>query len=410
MTKLKLIPSAELVPAEVVPSLKEVLAEKRQKKAAKEPKEAKETKAPFEVLEDTKDIFKSRIQINSNDIKHMMAVNDSELVGPHSFIPDDMTGKERDRAEAASRYDVLSLISDGKATNWLRKYNQKEFDSFVKILNEFDQKFEKIFSTVKNSDRVQFNLLPYFIKENDLIAVLRDNTTWVGLKVSETKIRYSWSGVSFDIKGKVIHHDGKSFKEALISHSIGFFEGDKTFPEIGIKLPAHDENIRKLLIERGKKYERIHANGPAYLMNNGSIVRRSWWLNHEFPAIGRVMIDRRGMVNIDPNYDKYFGTSRYNDEEENQEADATLTDNEYMITSPYCYGFSFVAKQWGEIHIDQLSEIKFRDDSYSQLVLNSETKDILFSLTDTSEHGKDLIDSKGGGCIFLLHGTPGVGK
>jgi hypothetical protein len=369
------------------------------------------TKAAFIVMEDPKDIFLSRIQINENDIKHQLIMHDTEILSHGAIFPDGLTGKALERAEAASRYNILDLINDGKAQNWIYdNHRDKNWKQFIKVLNQYDVKFTKLFNEVSHKNTVKFQLLPYFIKKDMLLAVKLDEDTWGGLKVTDAKIQYSWMGARFVITGRMLLHDGKGFKEAQIQHAIGSFDDEKTFVALGIKLADQDEELRNNLIERGKKYEKLHSGGPVYMSNKGPIVRRSWWFDHEFPATGRVMIDRVGMVNIDPNYDKYFGHNRYHDNDDSTQMAIQFTDEHHFICSPYCYGFSFVAKQWGEIKIDQLTDINFRAESYDNLVLNPETKDILFSLTETSEQGKDLIDGKGGGCIFLLHGTPGVGK
>ena len=71
-----------------------------------------------------------------------------------------------------------------------------------------------------------------------------------------------------------------------------------------------------------------------------------------------------------------------------------------------------------EFHIDQLSEPKIDPDPFSNLVLESEIKDTIEALvcnyaqTDTKVEswGKDFVRDKGEGRIFLLHGSPGVGK
>jgi hypothetical protein len=376
------------------------------------PSKVQKSKLPFVVLEDTKDIFLSRIQINDNDIKHRMILHDTDLLSHNAIIPDGLTGKPLERAEAASRYNILDLINDGKARNWLYNNNHpdKNWKQFIKTLNQYDAKFTKLFNDVSPKDSVKFQLLPYFIKKDQLLAVKLDDETWCGIRVVEAKIQYSWIGLRFVITGRILLHDGKGFKEAQIDHIIGSFDNEKSFTSLGIKIAKHDKEMHAALVERGKKYEKIHSGGPMYMANKGSIVRRSWWFDHEFPATGRVMVDRVGMINIDPNYDKYFGHNRYHDPDESAPLAIQFTDDHYFMCSPYCYGFSFLAKQWGEIKIDQLSDINFRAESYDRLVLNQETKDILFSLTETSEQGKDLIDGKGGGCIFLLHGTPGVGK
>lgn len=365
---------------------------------------------PFVVLEDKDNMFNSRVQINSNDIKHTMRMHDSMLVTSHSFIPDSLTGQARERAEAESRFNILDLLNDGKNCNWIFNRGSKEQRQFIDTLMSFDKKFEDFFNSVQTSDKVSFRLLPYFFKQGALLATLLDSSTWIGMKVTESKIKRSFFGPYFEISGKGICHDGKSFIESSVSHAIGAFDGEKTLAELGVKFPEQDKALYNALVERGKKYEQIHKAGPSYLNCEGSVVRRSYWHDHSFPATGRVMIDRMSMISIDPNYEKYFGHNQYNDSEGAETDDFSGDESAFFIMSPYCYGFSFTAKQWGEFRIDQLSEISFREDSYKHLVLNNETKDILFSLTDTLEHGKDLIDGKGGGCIFLLHGTPGVGK
>ncbi len=45
-----------------------------------------------------------------------------------------------------------------------------------------------------------------------------------------------------------------------------------------------------------------------------------------------------------------------------------------------------------------------------RLVLPEEKKVLIRSLVENSADFSDIISGKGGGCIFLLHGSPGVGK
>ncbi|KAF9892510.1 hypothetical protein FE257_001619 [Aspergillus nanangensis] len=82
----------------------------------------------------------------------------------------------------------------------------------------------------------------------------------------------------------------------------------------------------------------------------------------------------------------------------------------------YCWpalvGFSFTAKAWGHVLIDGLSQIEFSDNAFDRLVLSQERKQLLHAVVrhGTAPHIQDLITSKQGGLIFLLHGPPGVGK
>ncbi len=81
------------------------------------------------------------------------------------------------------------------------------------------------------------------------------------------------------------------------------------------------------------------------------------------------------------------------------------------MTYPYLYGFSFVAKKWGEIPVSQLNEINFDDTAFDKLVLPAEKKKLISALVKFQDRAfTDIITGKGGGCIFLLHGSPGVGK
>jgi hypothetical protein len=69
-------------------------------------------------------------------------------------------------------------------------------------------------------------------------------------------------------------------------------------------------------------------------------------------------------------------------------------------------------------HIDQLTEPKINPDPFSNLVLEDEIKDTIEALVynyaqkgpKVESWSKDIVRDKGEGRIFLLHGSPGVGK
>jgi hypothetical protein len=69
-------------------------------------------------------------------------------------------------------------------------------------------------------------------------------------------------------------------------------------------------------------------------------------------------------------------------------------------------------------HIDQVSEPKIDPDPFSNLVLEDEIKDTIEALvcnyaqrdSKVKSWSKDFVRDKGEGRIFLLHGSPGVGK
>jgi SpoVK/Ycf46/Vps4 family AAA+-type ATPase len=89
--------------------------------------------------------------------------------------------------------------------------------------------------------------------------------------------------------------------------------------------------------------------------------------------------------------------------------------NELLITCwPALVGFSFSIKAWGHVLVDGLSEINFQNQAFDNLVLSHERKQLIRAVvrcgTSPDVKAQDLISTKQGGLIFLLHGPPGVGK
>jgi hypothetical protein len=71
-----------------------------------------------------------------------------------------------------------------------------------------------------------------------------------------------------------------------------------------------------------------------------------------------------------------------------------------------------------KLHVDNVSELVIEADPFQYLVLAKDIKDTIKSLvwdyaqsgTKVKAWGADFIKDKGDGRIFLLHGSPGVGK
>jgi len=91
-----------------------------------------------------------------------------------------------------------------------------------------------------------------------------------------------------------------------------------------------------------------------------------------------------------------------------------LGDAERLLLPAAVPAFSMFAKEWGVIYVADLSPIFFRTQALDHLILQSEDKHILQSLVaGTFGHHagiRDLVDEKGIGQVFLLHGPPGTGK
>ncbi|RDW84884.1 hypothetical protein BP6252_02474 [Coleophoma cylindrospora] len=95
-----------------------------------------------------------------------------------------------------------------------------------------------------------------------------------------------------------------------------------------------------------------------------------------------------------------------------------VTDDFYLICSAEIGGYALQERKWVSLHLDRVSEPAIDPSPFENLVLEDETKETIEALvsnyiqTDAKAQSwsTDFIKSKGEGRIFLLHGSPGVGK
>jgi len=85
---------------------------------------------------------------------------------------------------------------------------------------------------------------------------------------------------------------------------------------------------------------------------------------------------------------------------------------EYLpLVWPTAIGFSLTSKSWGDVIIDGLKDIAFDPTVFELLVLPQSRKRMIKALVKHSSNGfHDLVQGKGEGTCFLLHGQPGTGK
>lgn len=91
-----------------------------------------------------------------------------------------------------------------------------------------------------------------------------------------------------------------------------------------------------------------------------------------------------------------------------------FSNNELIICDNVIPGFSLSTKRWCFFELDYIQEFKYNTEAFKSLVLAEEQKSMIHSLVrihaDERLQFDDLIEGKGKGMIFLLHGEPGVGK
>lgn len=264
-----------------------------------------------------------------------------------------------------------------------------------------------------------------YLKKNKPLLISIDRDVKYGFMFNDCKIKSDWSGKKFMIQGLCSSVSGKA---------TGHEESSKvkvyvTMPLAGFMVKKEDlpfaeptEKEKEFLIARGKKYFE-YTGKPTYLDCSGSGIRRGYWSDVILDCRGRVMIDRVSMEKIDTDYHGYFGAKEnyeFGDREvtlssivkgnkDQGNGDNTLLN--FLTAAPFVYGYSMKAKRWVEFKIDELSDIKFSENAFCDVVLDEKIKDIIKSLVSADKiNFADIISHKGLGYIFLLSGGPGTGN
>ncbi len=90
---------------------------------------------------------------------------------------------------------------------------------------------------------------------------------------------------------------------------------------------------------------------------------------------------------------------------------------EYLVV-PYLGCYNIERKEWSKTHVQKLHEIEFRDDAFDRVVMDPKKKQFIKTVVSFGMKNnisgesqfQDIINNKSGGLIFLLKGSPGLGK
>lgn len=93
----------------------------------------------------------------------------------------------------------------------------------------------------------------------------------------------------------------------------------------------------------------------------------------------------------------------------------SYTEEELLLTSPVVLGFAFSEKLWLEFSLSGIHDITYNDQAFSSLVLPGDQKSTVHALVKSHKfHAAktidDVVQGKGRGLVFVLHGPPGTGK
>lgn len=298
--------------------------------------------------------------------------------------------------------DVNEIISG------INKYLKSNSDIDDGIITTILNQFTKIKKTIEDirtlvqtdsNTKVTFDQLQNIFQSNDFIIFYGlDNMIRGGIVVniySESYFATSFCSIEY----MCLDYNKGNYISVRKNFRIGEYEGSKTLKQLGLSFPT-DEQCQ-YLINRGKLFQQYIENKSTYCEYTGMAYRSLGWLGKvPFSANGRCVADPLNCSNFDPN-----GFDIYGDD-----INIKITDS-FLRTAPsQIPGYSLTMKMWGYFNIDNLSAVTYNDNAFNMLNLDTNRKNILRSLVTTQSDFNDLISNKGKGLIFLLHGTPGVGK
>lgn len=284
----------------------------------------------------------------------------------------------------------------------------------IRVIQEVDAVFAKSIGDLLNltpDSEFTFEELSILLNQPGVMMVQVDDAE-ICFKTKAAKIRHTMMGTYIEGTGEMYVYNEQLRKIDHRYYAMAY-AGKKALRDSGLFPLGKNEELKEKILARGKKYIEI-TKAPSYYAYKGDIVRKSYRGPVAFRGTGRVMVDFDAMQTMDPNYYYYFGGTGDRDPQGfKNKGSVDISDEVIMTLSPYVYGFSFLSKVWGEMLVDNLAPIQFREDAYDKLVMEEAQKTMILSLVETqlgSTTKADLIDGKGGGCIFLLAGEPGTGK
>lgn len=261
---------------------------------------------------------------------------------------------------------------------------------------EHEQEMARV-NTMLKAGMISFGALRLLLKPGTDIVIQGSHVQ--GARVVDARYRQSFFGSYLIVDYEYISSNGREFREVRGETSISSWRGVREVSKLNVQ--PIDEATRAQLTTRGEMYAQV-AVGNHYREFTGHMEVYKWWSWSRMRATGRIMVDIATH--------EQFQESRMRGREHDGIMRSVPEDKLWM-TDCYVQGFSFVTKQWGRFPVEHLAEIQFRKDAYDQLVMDPDKKIMVRALVQDSSSGfSDIIAGKGGGCIFLLHGEPGVGK
>lgn len=253
--------------------------------------------------------------------------------------------------------------------------------------------------------------IPLYFKNGDEIIVGSGKDAIGGI-ISSVNFVTSWGFAGYEIRFNHIGNATGIISDGERKAAIPAWKGKRLLESLELRKITSEE--KEELTKRGKIFREVTSK-PSYVSYTGTIIQPSFWSSREYRADGRIMLDPKAVQQyaseLFRNLNASYGFGHYDEEDDHGRTSMVIEDADLWRTSESVFGFSFNTKQWGRMLTSGVRNIEWRNDAFDSLVMDVEKKNMIKALVEHSQ-GKfeDIVEGKGGGCIFLLHGVPGTGK
>jgi hypothetical protein len=265
---------------------------------------------------------------------------------------------------------------------------------------------------------IEFGDVPLLLTEGTRIVMAFEGQSCGGIVKAVTMIRPIFTREYLKVDLQVIHGCSTNGRPNYGLQEVGItsFSGRVPVADLPFTILKDDSKLMEFLTARGKLFKTLTSGEPQHRMYTGEMYLATYYSVQTHNASGRIMVDAGTFKRTMPdrlNTDlRTIGLSLETDrnDSEDRQKPVDIPDDRLWMTYPFVYGFSFKHKRWGRLAVGNITDIVWREDSYDKLVLEPTIKKMILSLTKSSLGTTSIVEGKGMGRIFLLHGPPGEGK
>lgn len=356
-------------------------------------------------------------------VKKIVSIDGPELFRGYEILKERLKTCEAEQEEPSTGADARTDNEESQHITHLLRFMDKE-------LEEIRQMYEDM----KNERIVTWDMLWAFFPPGEKV-IYRDNFTDENVRadVLWTDYQESQEGLKLVMKVTKWDYNCKSWSQYTSTLSVSAYEGGCAITSLNVYPLQFEEDPKaseEAFLDAGKRFcELSMMQRNCYMNYKGSMVSyifvdTCYRVKRE-NADGRIMIDLGSFSKMNPDYPMGSAKPPCEIIRDNIVVNIAITEDPNRKFAPsFVYGFSFRLKEWGCFSVCGISEIKFNDLAYDDLVMPAETKALTECLV--KEHlkgsknkvadvnkgadGADVIANKGEGCIFLCYGPPGTGK